>query len=191
MRHAAATITLRPMQEGDLPMLHTWLNREHIVHWWGGERPSLDEVKACYLPRALAEEGVTPYVALLDGVPFAYVQSYVAMGSGGGWWEDETDPGVRGIDQSIADAGLLGQGLGTRLVRAVLDHLFDDPAVTRVQTDPAPDNARAIRCYEKAGFRRVAIVQTPDGPALYMDCDRLRWASQAASPSADSGLLNR
>ena len=54
------------------------------------------------------------------------------------------------------------------MVRAFLDYLFSDPNVTKVQTDPSPDNARAIRCYEKAGFRPVGVVQTPDGPALYM-----------------------
>ena len=75
------------------------------------------------------------------------------MGSGGGWWEDETDPGVRGIDQSIGEPELLGRGLGTQLVRALVQRLFDDSEVTRVQTDPAPHNLRAIRCYEKAGFR--------------------------------------
>ena len=27
-------------------MLHDWLNRPHIVEWWGNERPSMDEVRA-------------------------------------------------------------------------------------------------------------------------------------------------
>jgi aminoglycoside 6'-N-acetyltransferase-1b len=53
-----------------------------------------------------------------------------------------------------------------------LEVLFDDPRVTKVQTDPAPANLRAIRCYEKAGFRRVGEIVTPDGPALYMTCER-------------------
>ena len=30
--------------------------------------------------------------------------------------------------------------------------------VTKVQTDPDPTNARAIRCYEKSGFRRIGEV---------------------------------
>ena len=38
----------------------------------------------------------------------------------------------------------------------------------RVVTDPDPANARAIRAYEKAGFRRDRLVDTPDGPALLM-----------------------
>ncbi|HET7792840.1 MAG TPA: aminoglycoside 6'-N-acetyltransferase [Rhizobacter sp.] len=171
---AGQTVELRLMREDDLPLLHTWLNRPHVAVWWGNEQPTLDEVREQYLPSVLARDGVTPYIASVDGVPFAYAQSYVALGSGEGWWEDETDPGVRGIDQSIGEPSLLDQGLGTRLVRALLEHLFADPSVTKVQTDPSPDNARAIRCYEKAGFRRVKTVVTPDGPAVYMLCERPR-----------------
>jgi AacA4 family aminoglycoside N(6')-acetyltransferase len=163
-----AIIALRLLTEDDLPMLHDWLNRPHIVQWWQGHRPTLQQVRDHYLPRVLAQENVTPYVGLLNGRPFAYAQSYVALGAGGGWWQDETDPGVRGIDQSIADPDLLGIGLGTKLVRALVGRLFDDPQVTKVQTDPAPDNLRAIRCYEKAGFRKVKDIITPDGPAVYM-----------------------
>jgi len=163
------------MTEQDLPLLHEWLQRPHIVEWWGGEaeRPKdLAETRACYLPRVLADQGVTPYIAMLGDEPVGYAQSYVALGSGDGWWEDETDPGVRGIDQSLAAPELLGRGIGTRLVTALVERLFADPEVSRIQTDPAPANLRAIRCYEKAGFRRLRTIVTPDGPAEYMVRDR-------------------
>ncbi|ENQ7795662.1 GNAT family N-acetyltransferase, partial [Pseudomonas aeruginosa] len=98
MPASTSVVTLRLMTEHDLPMLHEWLNRPHIVEWWGGEeeRPSLDEVREHYLPRVLAEEAVTPDIAMLDGEANGYAQSYVALGSGGGGGGDETDPGVRG-----------------------------------------------------------------------------------------------
>ena len=64
-----------------------------------------------------------------------------SCGSGDGWWEEETDPGVRGIDQSLANASQLGKGLGTKLVRALVELLFNnDPEVTKIQTDPPPSN---------------------------------------------------
>jgi RimJ/RimL family protein N-acetyltransferase len=111
---------------------------------------------------------VRAYIALADGQPIGFIQSYVPFGAGDGWWPDETDPGARGIDQFLAHEADLGRGLGTAMVRAFVERLFADPAVTKVQVDPAPENARAIRAYEKAGFARVGVVDTPDGPALLM-----------------------
>ncbi|HEE0229727.1 TPA: GNAT family N-acetyltransferase, partial [Klebsiella pneumoniae] len=120
MTNSNDSVTLRLMTEHDLAMLYEWLNRSHIVEWWGGEeaRPTLADVQEQYLPSVLAQESVTPYIAMLNGEPIGYAQSYVALGSGDGWWEEETDPGVRGIDQLLANASQLGKGLGTKLVRA-------------------------------------------------------------------------
>ena len=121
----------------------------------------------------MLEPGLRQFVAVLDGEAIGYVQSYQAVaGHDEGWWLKVNDPGVHGIDLFLADATKLGQGLGTRLVRAFVAHLFADPRVTRVQADPSPANSRAIRCYEKAGFRRVREIVTPDGPALLMHRDR-------------------
>jgi aminoglycoside 6'-N-acetyltransferase len=44
----------------------------------------------------------------------------------------------------------------------------DLPMVRRRLEDPDPDNVRAIRAYEKAGFYRNCPVDTPDGRALLM-----------------------
>ena len=50
------SVTLRLMTEHDLAMLYEWLNRSHIVEWWGGEeaRPTLADVQEQYLPSVLA-----------------------------------------------------------------------------------------------------------------------------------------
>ena len=143
------------MTEHDLAMLYEWLT-DLISSSGGAEKkhaPTLADVQEQYLPSVLAQESVTPYIAMLNGEPIGYAQSYVALGSGDGWWKKETDPGVRGIDQSLANASQLGKGLGTKLVRALVELLFNDPEVTKIQTDPSPSNLRAIRCYEKAGLR--------------------------------------
>jgi aminoglycoside 6'-N-acetyltransferase-1b len=168
------TITFRPLCGADLPLLHDWIHRPHVVRWWGGGDAggNLEDTTKKYLPRLQEASSISAYIALLSGDPIGFVQSYVALGCGDGWWEDETDPGVRGIDQFLCDAGKLGQGMGSRMVAAFVRQLFQDPAVTKVQTDPDPTNARAIRCYEKAGFHPVGTVATPDGPALLMVIER-------------------
>jgi RimJ/RimL family protein N-acetyltransferase len=160
----------RPVGPQDIALLHEWMGQPHVVEWWGPQ-PTIVEVRAHYLfdRRPSAPHA---YVAYSDGAPVGFVQTYVAAAAGDGWWPDVKDPGVVGIDQFLAHADQLGHGIGTRLVRVLVGRLFADPAVTRVHTDPSPDNQRAIRCYEKAGFRRVEQVITPDGPALLMAVDR-------------------
>ena len=164
---AAATIVFRPLTAADLPLLYEWLRRPHVSRWWGRPESPL-EVEEAYLPLIEPASTTRCYVALLDQRPIGFIQSYVVAGAGEGWWEDETDPGARGIDQFLAEAQDLGRGLGRRMIEAFVDRLFLDPTVTKVQTDPAPDNERAIGCYLQAGFVPLHDVTTPDGPALLM-----------------------
>ena len=168
---ATAPIEFRPLTMGDLPLLREWLGRPHVAEWWQ-PTPTPAEMEAEFGPGIRGERPERYYFAEIDGVPIGFIQSYVVAESGDGWWPDETDPGARGTDQFLASAEQLGRGLGTAMVRAFVARLFADPAVTRVQVDPRPDNARAIRCYEKAGFRRVGEVDTPDGRALLMVIER-------------------
>ncbi|MBL8278779.1 MAG: GNAT family N-acetyltransferase [Pelomonas sp.] len=161
------TFTFRPLAEADLALLHAWLQRPHVAQWWGPAEP-VQALREDFL----AGGSTRAFIALLGGEPVGFVQCYVVVGSGEGWWEDETDPGARGIDQFLADGARLGQGLGRAMVRAFVAQLFQDPAVTVVQTDPSPDNHRAIRCYAAAGFEPAGEVLTPDGPAWLMRCRR-------------------
>jgi aminoglycoside 6'-N-acetyltransferase-1b/aminoglycoside 6'-N-acetyltransferase-2 len=165
-----ASLEFRALTESDLPLLHAWLNRPHVLEWWSGE-VSLDDVRATYLPR-ISSETVRPYLACLGSEPIGYIQSYAAVETEDGWWVGQTDPGVLGIDQFIAEPDRLGQGIGTAMASQFAALLFRDPTVSRIQVDPRPGNARAIRCYEKAGFRHLGVVTTPDGPALLMALDR-------------------
>jgi RimJ/RimL family protein N-acetyltransferase len=169
-RASPPAIEFRPLAESDLPLLHAWLNQPHVLEWWAGES-SLEDVRAKYLPR-IDHGTVRPYVACVGSIPIGYIQSYVAVETDDGWWSGCSDPGVLGIDQFVADRDRLGQGLGTAMASQFAARLFGDPGVSRLQVDPRPENTRAIRCYEKAGFRATGIVTTPDGPALLMTLNR-------------------
>jgi RimJ/RimL family protein N-acetyltransferase len=172
-------ISFARFAERDAPLMHHWLRRPHVAAWWH-DPPSLEEIVSEYVTGPT----VDPYIVHFDGRPIGFIQSYVAATTGDGWWPEITDPGVVGIDQFIGEASLVGQGIGTAMVRAFVARLFDDSRVTMVQVDPHPDNARAIRCYEKAGFRAERVIDTPDGPALYMTVARA-GAGTSAPDDAD------
>ena len=169
-----------PLAEPHLPMLREWLLRAHVAEWWG-EADSIEELRSDHILGAGRAGAAQAYIASVGTRAIGFIQSYVVMGSGGGWWEDESDPGARGIDQFLAEAGQLGQGLGRRMIRAFVGRLFSDPEVSSVQTDPNPKNVRAVRCYKAVGFQSVGPVNTPDGPALLMRCTRQSLAAAAAS----------
>jgi RimJ/RimL family protein N-acetyltransferase len=164
-------ITLRPLALEDLPTLRDWVNRPHVAEWWDSPITP-DDISNEYLPVINGTSSTKAYIVHLGHEPVGFIQSYTVLGSGDGWWEDEKDPGARGIDQFLADGARLSQGIGTAMILRLLQQLFDDPGVTKVQTDPDPTNRRAIRCYTKAGFQSTGVVDTPDGPAMFMVCER-------------------
>jgi RimJ/RimL family protein N-acetyltransferase len=170
-------LTFKPLTGQELPMVHAWLQRPHVAEWWHAPT-SVVELERDYISRAPAESSIRAYIAILDGEPIGFIQSYVAMDSGEGWWEQETDPGTRGIDQFLANAEQLGRGIGSAMVSAFVEQLFQDPAVTKVQADPSPENRRAVGCYQHAGFVTHEEVTTPDGAALLM----LRYRENHAPP---------
>ncbi len=60
------------------------------------------------------------------------------------------------------------KGYGTEAVRLLLAHAFRDIGVVRVQLQVFAGNLRAIRAYEKAGFRQEGTLRS----AAYVDGER-------------------
>ena len=83
-------------------------------------------------------------------------------------WAENDDPDYAhaGIDLFV-DPAHHGQGLGTDAIRTLCRYLVDDRGFHRLVIDPAADNAAAIRCYTKVGFRPVGVMREyergPDG----------------------------
>jgi RimJ/RimL family protein N-acetyltransferase len=167
MSAISKNFTFRSLVPSDLPVFHEWLQRPHVAQWWSYPR-TVEDVEFEYLPVALGRSTTRAYIVLLDDQPIGFIQSYVVLGSGDGWWEQETDAGARGIDQFLCNPDQLNRGLGSAMVASFTDLLLTDPEVTKVQTDPSPENERAIRSYKRAGFQAVGEVNTPDGRALLM-----------------------
>lgn len=152
--------SFRPMSAGDLPVLKRWLEMPHVSQWWRDPAEQFELVSG-----DLEHPDMAQFIVAADGREFAYLQCYnlSAWDCGFGSQPD----GARGLDQFIGEADLIGRGHGSAFVRAFADGLLAS-GTPRIVTDPDPQNARAVHAYEKAGFRRDRLVDTPDGTALLM-----------------------
>jgi aminoglycoside 6'-N-acetyltransferase len=163
---------IRPMVPSDLPMVRGWLAAPHVREWWGEPDEQLALVSGDLEQRALEQ-----HIVVSEGRPFAYLQCYQQND----WPENGLGthpPGTLGIDQFIGEPDMLGRGHGSAFIRAFVDRLLAS-GTPRVLTDPDPVNARAIRAYEKASFRKTSLVDTPDGTALLMIREN---SNRAATP---------
>ena len=65
----------------------------------------------------------------------------------------------------------------------LVELLFNDPEVTKIQTDPSPSNCERSDATRKRGFERQGTVTTPDGPAVYMVQTRQHSSEHAVLPN--------
>jgi aminoglycoside 6'-N-acetyltransferase len=153
--------SFHPMTAADLPMVRNWLEEPHVAQWWGGPDEQFALVRG-----DLAEPAMQQFIVAVADRPFAYLQCYdlAAWPNNGFGMQPE---GTRGMDQFIGEPDMIGRGHGSALIRNFLEQLTLS-GTPRVVTDPDPANARAVRAYEKAGFRKFGLVDTPDGRALLM-----------------------
>src|SRR3954454_5209770 len=133
----------RQVTGGDRALLETWRRMPHVTEWWG--RPDVEPAA-----QKLADVRIGMWIVEHEGSPFAYAQDYSPHD-----WDPHPfahlPPGSRGIDQYVGEPDMIGRGHGSAFVRLHCEHLFAGGAPA-VGTDPHPDNKRAIRAYQKAGF---------------------------------------
>ncbi|HEY2327072.1 MAG TPA: GNAT family N-acetyltransferase [Gaiellaceae bacterium] len=151
-----AELAFRPLTRDDLPLLHEWLVRPHVQRWWNEGR-TLAEVEAHYGPALSGEDPTYHYIAVEDGRPVGFFQTYL-------YWDYpeeasrmELDPDAAGVDLFIADEERIGRGLGSELLRRFVDeYAFALPGVTHCIAEPEETNIASIRAFEKAGFHVVS-----------------------------------
>ena len=159
-------MVLRPIRASDIPTLFRWRHDPEVIQWW--DEPPASEAE-------LAEEELEPdvnpcwrFIIAVDGRDIGYIQ----------YWHPYADTEYdwsAGVDIHIGAPEDRDRGLGTTAVRTMLDYLFEVKRVHRVTIDPDVRNARAIRAYQKAGFRLEGTMRHNDRRAdgTYVDTQYL------------------
>ena len=161
-------ITFRPLAESDLAQMQSWLSTGHVSEWYPIDdiaKPSLDVVRGHYLPMIRGEEPTHPYVISMDGVDIGFIQTYLIRDHPQYAEAVQVDQGAAGVDLFIGEADAVHRGLGPPVLRRfLLDVIFGEMSASECIIGPQPQNAAAIRAYEKTGFKYLKTVQAPGSP---------------------------
>jgi aminoglycoside 6'-N-acetyltransferase len=144
-------VVLRLLRVEDAPRLAGLASDPDVARWW----PGLDEARL--IEKAEGRTDTTCFAVLDENEVVGLIQYY-----------EHADPDYRYANIDIfLGRPYHGRGLGPDAVRALARHLVRDRGHHRLTIDPLAHNRRAIRAYEKAGFRRVGIMREyqrePDG----------------------------
>jgi len=162
-------VEFRAMTTADLPLMARWLETPHMREWWGDPETELGQIRGMIEGR----DTTRPFLFLIDGEPAGYIQYwFIGHHQNAEWiaghpWLAELPSDTIGVDLSIGDAGDLGRGIGSTVLRRFVERLTDEGHATIV-IDPDPGNGRAVRAYEKAGFRAMPHLIGRTGDALIM-----------------------
>ncbi|MBB5873794.1 RimJ/RimL family protein N-acetyltransferase [Allocatelliglobosispora scoriae] len=138
------TVLLRPATTADIPRLAEIRATPAVLAHWHTDGD---------LPAELAEDLVDPELATL-------VVEHGGTVVGAIQWGAEEDPIYRHASIDIyLDPAVHGRGLGTDAVRTLARHLIAERGFHRLVIDPSADNAAAIACYTRVGFRPVGILR--------------------------------
>lgn len=155
-------LALRRMHDTpqDYAYMATWLTDPHVLEFYEGRNNPypLDRVLAKYRPRVRGESATVPCFLLYVGTPIGYLQYYPLSRTDTHAYGLPDTSHAYGMDLFIGEPAYWNQGLGAKFVTLATCYLSTQLHVTHLTLDPRVDNHRAIRCYERCGFRKIKLL---------------------------------
>lgn len=133
------SVELEPLGPQHRERLRELHQQPNVLRWWG---PMEDDFPD-------DEPETTRFAIVADGQVVGMIQ-----------FGEEKEPDYRHawIDIFVGDDHA-GRGVGTEAIDQLIRVLHEEHGHHRITIDPALDNEPAIRSYEKAGFRRVGVLE--------------------------------
>lgn len=148
-------ISFKKFNKEDLLLWGKWIEKPHVKKVWFIEGYET----ADYINEKIKGNGYDyHFIIYLDNIPVGYIQcsdlyAYKTKCSEPKGLFTNEEKGTFCIDLFIGEETYLNKGYGTEIVKAFSKKVFNEFGAKKILIDPATSNKRAIRCYEKAGFK--------------------------------------
>ena len=144
-------VRLRAIERDDIPRFVKWFNdpdvREHLSVY----RPLSHAQEEKWFERQ-AELDPADHVFAIETADGVHIGNAGLHGIN--WKDRSAEFGI-----VVGDKEYWSQGYGTDATLTLMGYAFGELNLHRVQLRVDADNPRAIRCYEKAGFRHEGIMR--------------------------------
>lgn len=189
-------VYFKPLEFSDLPTMHLWFNKMHVIKWYSKKKWSFQDIEAKYTPYILNKNGIEGFLIFFEDIPIGYIQYFPAES----FYQLNTYkyPKIKksaGLDMFIGEEAFLGRGLSKTILREFLDTVISKKYLYCI-TDPEIENIIARKTYSSAGFKRLDEIYSEDGEvhSLYMSglltksMNQIRQSAKEDHPS-DKGQL--
>lgn len=153
-------IVIRKMEDkdSDYRLIAKWLTNKNLLQFaYGRTNPQYySKVKARFQPKIYGRQNITPCIFSFQNKEIGYIQYYPVAKAKDYQLDDHLN--VWAIDMWIGEEDYWSKGVGSKVLALLSDQLLNKVA-TKAVIDPHVDNPRAIRAYEKAGFKKVKILK--------------------------------
>lgn len=158
------------MGPGDVASMARWLKEPEVARWyWDSAEKTEEELREKWARRVEDPDDADYYIIVVDGHDIGQIQVYDVV-SAPEFAAQVGIPNSSGVDVLIGEPEWRNRGVGTAVMRSFIrQFVFTRPGIDTCIIDPEPENLRAIRVYEKAGFRYVKTFHsTEDDVDVYL-----------------------
>jgi len=146
-------VRIRKIEKSDLPLLHRWANDRDVVAW---ARFSPDHMTSL----AALEKSYEKEFTGEETERTTFMVDEKASGRPIGWcvvrtWDRKHVSANVGI--ALGEKDLWGKGYGTEAMELLMEIVFDHQGWHHAELWTLAENERAIKSFEKCGFRRVGV----------------------------------
>jgi RimJ/RimL family protein N-acetyltransferase len=155
-------ITFVPLAESHFPLLLKWLETPHVKKWWDQDVAyTMDLVREKYSSYIKGYKLVDGQQKPIQGFiihnnqnPIGYIQIYNAYDFPRSKTLSGLSANLGAFDIFIGEESALQQGLGSKAIVEFLK--LHGNQYSYIFADPDINNVVAVKCYERAGFKKVS-----------------------------------
>lgn len=149
-------VSFRPMNEDDLVLMLKWLTDDRVLEFYDGrDKKHTQKTIREHYTEQWADE-IYRVIIEYDTIPIGYAQIYRIQGELFDEYNyHETEEKIYAMDQFIGEPEYWNMGIGAEYCRVVCQYLRTEMDADAVILDPRKNNLRAVRAYQKAGFKNI------------------------------------